>query len=163
MDPMTETTPEDIGRTTEEMVKLHLLEPVVVLSGEVPREGHGPTKEFLDMFLGVRKEMRDAHNKGEELGLTDDEIAFYDALETNDSAVKVLGDETLMNIAKELVDTVRKNASIDWTLKESARAKLRVLAKKVLKVHGYPPDKQAKATITVLEQAELLCRDWVAA
>src|SRR6202040_2248007 len=99
---------------------------------------------------------------GEMLGLSEDEIAFYDALEVNDSAVKVLGDETLKTIARELVDTVHKNTSIDWTLKESVRAKMRTMVKRILRKHGYPPDKQEQATQTVLQQAELLCRDWAA-
>jgi hypothetical protein len=90
------------------------------------------------------------------LGLTDDELVFYDALETNDSAVTVLGDETLHTIARELVATVRNNVTIDWTLRESLRAHLRVLVKRILRKHGYPPDKQEKATRTVLEQAEAL-------
>jgi type I restriction enzyme R subunit len=81
-------------------------------------------------------------------------------LEVNDSAVKVLGDETLQEIAKELVLAVRKNATIDWTVKESARAKLRVIVRRLLRKYGYPPDKQEKATQTVLEQAELLCKEW---
>jgi len=89
-------------------------------------------------------------------------VAFYDALEVNDSAVMVLGDATLRLIARELVDTVRRNVTIDWTVKESVRAKLRILVKKILKKHGYPPDKQAVATETVLRQAELLCADWAA-
>jgi type I restriction enzyme, R subunit len=94
------------------------------------------------------------------LGLTAEEEAFYDALETNDSAVAVLGDENLRTIARELVETVRKNVSIDWTVKESVRAKLRLMVKRVLKKNGYPPDKQEKATQTVLQQAELLCAGW---
>ena len=89
-------------------------------------------------------------------------MAFYDALEVNDSAVKVLGDETLRTIARELVDAVRRNMTIDWTVKENVRAKLRVMVKKILRKYGYPPDKQEKATQTVLEQAEMLCRDWAA-
>ena len=93
----------------------------------------------------------------------EEEIAFYDALETNDSAVKVLGDETLRLIARELVETVRNNVIIDWTVKESIRAKLRIMVKRILRKHGYPPDKQEKATQTVLEQAEVLCKDWVSA
>src|SRR3954463_5923784 len=100
--------------------------------------------------------MRAAHRRGEELGLSEDELAFYDALEVNDSAVKVLGDETLRAIARELVESVRRNVSIDWAFKESARAKLRTIVKRLLRKHGYPPDKQEKATQTVLEQAELL-------
>ena len=101
--------------------------------------------------------------RGAELGLTDDEVAFYDALEVNDSAVKVLGDETLKTIARELVASVRRSVTIDWTVRESVRARIRVLVKRILRKHGYPPDKQEKATQTVLEQAEVLCADWAIA
>ena len=101
--------------------------------------------------------------RGEDLGLTEDELAFYDALETNDSAVQVLGDETLRDIARELVETVRNNVTIDWTLRENVRAQLRVMVKRILRKHGYPPDKQEKATQTVLEQAEVLSDGWAAA
>ena len=90
-------------------------------------------------------------------------LAFYDALETNDSAVQVLGDETLRGIARELVETVRKNVTIDWTIRDNVRAQLRVLVKRILRKHGYPPDKQEKATQTVLEQAEVLSEAWSAA
>src|SRR5687767_12669751 len=100
--------------------------------------------------------MRAAHIRGEDLGLTEDELAFYDALETNDSAVAVLGDETLKTIARELVEAVRRNATVDWTLQENARAKMRVMVKHILRRYGYPPDKQQTATQTVLEQAESL-------
>lgn len=104
--------------------------------------------------------MRDANKRGEELKLTEDELAFYDALETNDSAVKVLGDETLRKIARELVETVRRNITIDWTIRENVRASLRVIVKRILRKYGYPPDKQEKATQTVLEQAEVLSEAW---
>ena len=107
--------------------------------------------------------MREAASRGERLSLTDDELAFYDALETNDSAVQVLGDETLRAIARELVETVRRNATIDWTLRENVRAQLRVLVRRILRKHGYPPDKQEKATLTVLEQAEVLSEGWALA
>ena len=107
--------------------------------------------------------MRAADRRGEDLGLTEEEIAFYDALEVNDSAVQVLGDETLRIIAQELVRAVRNNVTIDWTLRENVRAKMRVLVKRILRRYGYPPDKQKKATQTVLEQAEVLCRDWAVA
>ena len=117
------------------------------------------TTEAITELIELAKEMREAHKRGEGLGLTDDELAFYDALEVNNSAVKVLGDETLRTIARELVQTVRRNVSIDWTIKESVRAKLRVMVKRILRRYGYPPDKQEKATLTVLEQAELLCAD----
>ena len=104
--------------------------------------------------------MREANARGEALGLTDDEIAFYDALETNDSAVKVLGDENLRTIARELVATVRRNVTIDWTVRENVRANLRVLVKRVLRKYGYPPDLQERATKTVLERAEVLSEAW---
>lgn len=116
--------------------------------------------EVIDELIRLAQEMRDAQKRGEKMGLSDDELAFYDALETNDSAVKVLGDDTLRGIARELVETVRKNTTIDWTVKESVRAKLRTLVKRILLRHGYPPDKQEKATQTVLQQAELICKDW---
>ena len=80
----------------------------------------------------------------------------------NDSAVAVLGDATQRTIARELVEAVRKSARIDWTIKESVRAEIRVMVKRILGKYGYPPDKQEKATITVLEQAEVLCKDWAA-
>ena len=113
--------------------------------------------------LALAKEMREANARGERLHLSEDELAFYDALETNDSAVKVLGDETLRTIAQELVKTVRENVKIDWTLRENVRAQLRVLVKRVLRKYGYPPDKQEKATETVLEQAALLSSEWALA
>ena len=87
-------------------------------------------------------------------------MAFYDALEVNDSAVKVLGDEVLKTIARGLVEAVRRNVTIDWTVRESARAKLRTTVRRLLRKYGYPPDKQEKATLTVMEQAELLGKDW---
>jgi type I restriction enzyme R subunit len=117
----------------------------------------------IEELIALAKQMRQADARGEELGLTEDELAFYDALETNDSAVKVLGDETLRTIARELVETVRKNVTIDWTIRENVRAQLRVLVKRILRKYGYPPDKQEKATLTVLEQAEVLSEGWAAA
>jgi type I restriction enzyme R subunit len=119
--------------------------------------------QVIEELIGLAKEMREANARGEVLGLSDDELAFYDALETNDSAVKVLGDETLRAIARELVHTVRSNITIDWTLRENVRAQLRVLVKRILRKHGYPPDKQEKATQTVLEQAALLSAEWAMA
>ena len=118
--------------------------------------------QVIDELIEIAREMRQAQDRGEKLGLSEEELAFYDALETNDSAVKVLGDEALKTIAIELVDSVRKNMTIDWTLKESVRAKLRLAVKRILRKHGYPPDKQEKAAETVLEQAEVLCKDWAA-
>ena len=116
--------------------------------------------EFLSK-VGLAKEMRAANLRGEQLGLKEEELAFYDALETNDSAVQVLGEPTLKTIARELVAAVRKNVTIDWTVRENVRAGLRVIVKRILRKYGYPPDKQQKATQTVLEQAEVLSEGWV--
>ncbi len=116
--------------------------------------------QVIEELIELARRMREADRRGEALGLTDDEVAFYDALETNDSAVKVLGDETLRGIARELVAAVRANVTIDWTVRENVRAHLRVIVKRILRKHGYPPDKQEKATQTVLEQAEVLSADW---
>ncbi len=114
------------------------------------------TIEVIEELIKLAKEMREAYRRGEKLGLSEEELAFYEALAANDSAVKVLGDETLRELARELVKTVRQNVTIDWTVRESARAKLRVMVKRLLRKYGYPPDKQEKATQTVLKQAELL-------
>jgi type I restriction enzyme, R subunit len=119
--------------------------------------------QVIEELIGLAKHMRESAERGEKLRLTDDEVAFYDALEVNDSAVKVLGDETLRIIARELVETVRKNTTIDWTVRENIRAHLRVLVKRILRKYGYPPDKQEKATLTVLEQAEALSANWAVA
>ena len=116
--------------------------------------------QVIEELIRLAKDMREANARGEKLGLTEDELAFYDALETNDSAVQVLGDETLRVIAQELVQTVRNNVAIDWTLRENVCAHLRVLVRRILRKHGYPPDKQEKATRTVLEQAEVLSEGW---
>src|SRR5579875_734240 len=118
--------------------------------------------QVIEELIALARQMRAANERGEKLHFTEEELAFYDALETNDSAVKVLGDETLRKIALELVETVRNNATIDWTIKESARARMRTMVKRILRKYGYPPDKQEKATQTVLEQAELLAREWAA-
>ena len=116
--------------------------------------------QVIEELIELAKDMREDFARGEELGLNEDELAFYDALETNDSAVKVLGDDTLRTIAQELVETVRRNATIDWTVRESVRAGMRNAVRRVLRKHGYPPDKQDKAIQTVIEQAELLSEEW---
>ena len=118
--------------------------------------------QVIEELIGLARQMREANARGERLGLSDDELAFYDALGVNDSAVQVLGDETLRDIARELVETVRANLTIDWTRRENVRANLRRLVKRVLRKHGYPPDKQESATRTVLEQAETLSAGWAA-
>lgn len=118
------------------------------------------TAQVIEELIALAKEIREANERGAALGMTEDEIAFYDALETNDSAVKVLGDESLRTIARELVESVKNNVSIDWTHRETVRAKLRVIVKRILRKHGYPPDMQKKATDTVLEQAAALSNIW---
>ena len=116
--------------------------------------------QVIEELIGLAREMREANARSGRLGLSDDELAFYDALGVNDSAVQVLGDETLRDIARDLVETVRGNVTIDWTLRENVRANLRRLVKRVLRKHGYPPDRQESATRTVLEQAEMLSAGW---
>lgn len=116
--------------------------------------------QVIRELIALAKHMREADKRGEKLGLTEEELAFYDALEVNDSAVKILGDEVLRSIAVELVECVHRNNIIDWNVRESVRARMRVLVKRILRKHGYPPDKQEKATHTVLEQAELTCSEW---
>ena len=118
------------------------------------------TAQVIEELIALAKALREAGRRGEKLGLTDDEVAFYDALEVNDSAVAVLGDETLRLIAQELVKAVRSSITIDWTVRENVRAQMRVIIKRILRKYGYPPDKQVRATELVLEQAEVLCKDW---
>jgi type I restriction enzyme, R subunit len=105
---------------------------------------------------------RQADHRGVDLGLNEDEIAFYDALAANNSALEVMGKDNLKVIATELVTRVRKSVTIDWTLRESARAKIKALVKRILRNHGYPPDLQDEATKLVLQQAELRCAEWAA-
>jgi type I restriction enzyme R subunit len=112
--------------------------------------------QVIDELIRLAKEIKEADRKGEELGLDFREYAFYSALEVNDSAVKVLGDDILRHIARELVTTIRKNTSIDWTIREHIQAKMRREVKRLLRLHGYPPDMQERATETVLEQARLM-------
>ena len=118
------------------------------------------TQEVIEELIKLAKQMDSAAKAGKEMGLTDDEKAFYDALAANESAVKAMGSAELRVIAAELVTQVRKSVTIDWTVRESARAKIKVMVKRILKKHGYPPDLQDEATKTVLAQAELLCADW---
>ena len=119
--------------------------------------------QVIEELIALAKEIREASARGKQLGLTEDELAFYDALETNDSAVKVLGDDKLRTIAQELVETVRNNITVDWTLRESVRANMRIKVRQVLNKHGYPPDKQPKAIQTVIQQAELISEEWTPA
>lgn len=121
------------------------------------------TAQVIEELIGLARSLNAALRRGQQLGLNEDELAFYDALEVNDSAVQVLGDASLRAIARELVENVQKNTTIDWAQRENVRAKLRVIVKRILKKYGYPPDKQEKATQTVLEQAEVLSESWAVA
>ncbi len=114
------------------------------------------TAEIIQELINIARQIKEADNEGAKLGLNNDEVAFYNALEINDSAVQVLGDDTLKDIAREIADKIRANATIDWTIRESARAKLMVIVKRTLSKYGYPPDKQQKTIDTVLKQAELM-------
>ena len=114
------------------------------------------TLQVIEELIELAKKYKLDLGRGKELGLEEDELAFYDALETNDSAVKVLGDDVLKTIAREVAQSIRKSTTIDWTMKEDVQAKMRVMVKKVLRKYGYPPDKSKKATITVLDQAKLM-------
>ena len=117
--------------------------------------------QIIEELILLARDMREADRRGEALGLCNDELAFYDALEINDSAVQILGDKTLCAIARALVKTVRNNITIDWTMRETVRAQLRVLVKRTLRKYGYPPDREKKATRTVLKQAELFGDQWI--
>ena len=120
------------------------------------------TQEVIEELIKLAKQMSAATSTRRRSRLNDDEVAFYDALAANDSAVEAMGKDELKVIAAELVTQVRKSVTIDWTLRESARAKIKVLVKRILRKHGYPPDLQDEATKTVLAQAELLCAEWAA-
>ena len=106
--------------------------------------------------------MREAQNRGQNLGLNEDEVAFYDALEVNDSAVKALVVGMWRKALINMFAIVRRNVKTDWTVRENARAQIRVIVKRILRKYGYPPDKQEKATQTVLEHAGTLCEEWAA-
>lgn len=116
--------------------------------------------QIIEEMIRLAKDIKEADRKGEDMGLDFREYAFYTALEVNDSSVAVLGDDILRHIARELVDTVKKNTTIDWTVRENVQAKMRIAVKKILRKHGYPPDMELKATETVLEQAKLLANDF---
>jgi type I restriction enzyme R subunit len=119
------------------------------------------TQEVIEELIRVATEIRQAIGRGEDLGLNNDELAFYDALADNDSARIVMGDDKLKLIATELVKTVRQSVTIDWHLREQARSSIRVIIKRILRKHGYPPDLTTDAAQLVLQQAEALCEEWV--
>jgi type I restriction enzyme R subunit len=116
--------------------------------------------QIIEEMIRLAKDIKEADRKGEDMGLDFREYAFYTALEVNDSSVAVLGDEILRHIARELVDTVKRNTTIDWTLRENVQAKMRIAVKRILRKHGYPPDLEPRATETVIEQAKLLADDF---
>lgn len=147
------------ARSRTNLVKSRKL--LEMLEGAIKRYQNNllSTAEIIQELINIAKQIKEADREGERLGLNTDEVAFYNALEVNDSAVQVLGDNTLKDIAREIADKVRANATIDWTIRESARAKLMVLVRRTLSKYGYPPDKQQKAIDTVLKQAELLANN----
>jgi type I restriction enzyme R subunit len=120
------------------------------------------TAQVIQELIGIAKEIRGARNRGEEQGQSQDEIAFYDALAENESAVQVMGGAQLRIIAHELLTDVKNSVTIDWAHRESARARIRVLVKKILRKYGYPPDLQDAAVQTVLQEAEVLSEKWAA-
>ncbi len=115
--------------------------------------------EMIQELIGIAKDLKAAKARGEALGLSPEEIAFYDALAENESAVEAMGDARLRVIAHDLLEELRKNATVDWQQKESARARMRILVKRILKKYGYPPDLADEAVQTVLAQAEILLRE----
>jgi len=118
------------------------------------------TAQVIEELIRLAKDIRDSDKRGEQFKLSDEELAFYDALANNESARDILGDEKRRDLARVLVQRVKSNTSIDWTIKESVRSKLKVIVKRLLREYGYPPDKQLLATENVLKQAELLADEW---
>jgi type I restriction enzyme R subunit len=119
------------------------------------------TAQVIAQLIDLAKDFREAQKRGEKLNLSEDELAFYDALANNESAIEVLGDEILKKIARELTVLIRKNTTIDWTLRDSVKANLRVIVKRLLRKYSYPPDKQEEATKLVLEQATLISENYI--
>jgi len=150
------------GRTRRNLVQARIFSEMLKKALNAYHNRAIATQEVIEEMIRMAKDMREAISRGVNMGLNDDEIAFYDALAVNDNAVQVMGIDELKVIAVELVVSVRKSVTIDWTVRESARAKIRVMVRRILKKHGYPPDLREEATRTVLEQAELLCADWAA-
>jgi len=118
------------------------------------------TAQVMEELIAMAKKFREAANRGEQLGLSEDELRFYDALANNEASVRLLGDETLKKIAHELTENLRQNVSVDWAERESVRAKLRLMVKRILRKYKYPPDQQENAIQTVLQQAEMLSAEW---
>ncbi|MEQ1759429.1 MAG: type I restriction endonuclease subunit R [Vicinamibacterales bacterium] len=148
------------ARSRRHLVQAHLFSEKLKSTLNAYHNRAIATQEVIEELIKLAKEMDAANRRGEDMGLTDDEVAFYEALAANESAVQAMGDDKLKVIAAELITQVRKSITIDWNLRESARARIRVLVKRILNKHGYPPDLQDDAVKTVLMQAELLCADW---
>jgi type I restriction enzyme R subunit len=119
------------------------------------------TAQVMEELVGMAKQFREAATRGERLGLSDDEVRFYDALASNESAVREMADETLKTIAHELTESLRRNVTVDWAKRDSVRATLRLLVKRILRKYKYPPDLESAAVEMVLEQAEQLGESWV--
>ena len=117
--------------------------------------------QVIEELIKIAHEFKDIQNRGKKLNMSQDELAFYDALEVNYSAVKILGDSTLKTIALELTEMIRNSVTIDWTRKASVQATIRLKVKKILRRYGYPPNKEEKATYTVLAQAEVIAKEWI--
>ena len=118
------------------------------------------TAKVMEELIAMAKKFREESQRGVELGLNSDEVAFYDALANNESSVRELGDEILKKIAHELTENLRKNISVDWSVRESVRANLRIMVRRILRKYKYPPDTQEQAVQLILEQAESLCEEW---
>ena len=119
------------------------------------------TAQVMEELIAMAKKFKEAADRGAELGLNDDELAFYDALANNEASVRELGDETLKKIAHELTEALRKNVSVDWAKRDSVRASLRLMVKRILRKYKYPPVKTEEVVELVLSQAEKLCEEWV--
>ena len=118
------------------------------------------TAQVMEELIAMAKKFKEAADRGNELGLNDDELAFYDALANNEDSVRELGDETLKKIAHELTEALRKNVSVDWAKRDSVRASLRLMVKRILRKYKYPPVKTDEVVELVLSQAEKLCEEW---
>ena len=117
------------------------------------------TTQVIMELIELAKKISEAEKRGESTGLTPDELAFYDALAENESAREVMGDEILMQIAKDLTASIKNNISVDWAIRESVQARMKMTVKRLLKKYGYPPDKTAKAVDIVMEQTKLMCEN----
>jgi type I restriction enzyme R subunit len=119
------------------------------------------TAQVIEELIEMARQFNEAARRGGNLKLSEEEVAFYDALETNESSVRELGNDTLRMIAVELTENLRNNVSVDWSVRETVRARLRLLVKRILRKYKYPPDREARAVELVLQQAETLSESWV--